>query len=33
MNFVFADKEISSDGVLRTNTLCYRYMIHIGFVF
>jgi len=33
MNFVFADKEISSDGVLRTNTLCYRYMIHIGFIF
>jgi len=33
MNFVFADKEISSDGVVKTNTLCYRYMIHIGFVF
>jgi hypothetical protein len=33
MNFVFADKEVSSDGVLRTNTLCYRYMIHIGFIF
>src|SRR6476659_6894538 len=33
MNFVFADKEISSDGVLRTNALSYRYIVHIGFVF
>ena len=33
MNFVFADKEINSDGVLRTNALSYRYIVHIGFVF
>jgi len=33
MNFVFADKEISSDGVMKTNTIGYRYIIHIGFAF
>ncbi len=33
MNFVFADKEIDSDGVMSTNTLGYRYIIHIGFAF
>lgn len=33
MNFVFADKEINSNGALRTTSLGYRYMIHIGFNF
>ena len=33
MNFVFADKEISSNGVMNTNTIGYRYIIHIGFAF
>lgn len=33
MNFVFANKEISSDGVMKANTLGYRYIIHIGFNF
>jgi hypothetical protein len=33
MNYVFADKEISSNGVLNANTLGYRYIIHIGFAF
>jgi len=33
MNYVFADKEINSNGVLKANTLGYRYIIHIGFAF
>jgi len=33
MNFVFADKQIDSDGTMTTNTLGYRYIIHIGFAF
>jgi len=33
MNFVFADKEIEADGVMKTNTLGYRYIVHIGFAF
>lgn len=33
MNFVFSDKHINSDGVMKTNTLGYRYIIHIGFNF
>lgn len=33
MNFVFADNQIDADGVMKTNTLGYRYIIHIGFVF
>jgi hypothetical protein len=33
MNFVFADKQIDADGVMKTNTLGYRYIIHIGFAF
>jgi len=33
MNFVFADKEINADGVLKANKLGYRYIIHIGFAF
>jgi hypothetical protein len=33
MNYVFADKEINANGVLNTNTLGYRYIIHIGFAF
>ena len=33
MNFVFADKHIEADGVMKTNTLGYRYIIHIGYAF
>ena len=33
MNFAFADKEVNADGVMNTNTLGYRYIIHVGFVF
>jgi hypothetical protein len=33
MNFVFADQEINSSGVMRTNTLGYRYIVHIGYLF
>jgi len=33
MNFVLADKEISSSGTLKTSALSYRYIVHIGFVF
>jgi hypothetical protein len=33
MNFVFADKEINSNGVMKTNTIGYRYIIHIGYAF
>jgi len=33
MNFVFADKEISSNGTMRTTSIGYRYLIHIGFNF
>ena len=33
MNFVFADKEINSSGVLKATSIGYRYLIHIGFNF
>jgi hypothetical protein len=33
MNFVLADKEINSNGTLRTSALSYRYIVHIGYVF
>jgi len=33
MNYVFSDKEINADGVMRTNTIGYRYLVHIGFNF
>jgi uncharacterized protein DUF3575 len=33
MNFVFADKQIDADGVMKANTLGYRYIIHIGYAF
>jgi len=33
MNFVFADKEINADGVMKASTVGYRYIIHIGFLF
>jgi hypothetical protein len=33
MNFVFADKEINSNGVMKANTIGYRYIIHIGYAF
>jgi hypothetical protein len=33
MDFVFEDKSISSDGIMRANTIGYRYIFHIGFAF
>ena len=33
MNYVFADKEFDANGAIRTNSIGYRYMIHIGFAF
>jgi hypothetical protein len=33
MNYVFSDKEIDANGVMRTNTIGYRYIVHIGFNF
>ena len=33
MNYVFADEEFDANGVLRTTSFGFRYMIHIGFMF
>jgi len=33
MNYVFSDKEINGDGVLKTTSIGYRYIVHIGFAF
>jgi len=33
MNFVFNDKEVGADGVMKTTTIGYRYIVHIGFAF
>jgi hypothetical protein len=33
MNFVFSDKQIDANGVMNTNTLGYRYIMHIGYAF
>ncbi|MDF2191436.1 hypothetical protein [Paraflavitalea sp. CAU 1676] len=33
MNYVFSDEQIDANGVMRTSTLGYRYIIHIGFNF
>ncbi|SEP42330.1 DUF3575 domain-containing protein [Niastella yeongjuensis] len=33
MNYVFSDEEINADGVMRTNTIGYRYIVQIGFNF
>lgn len=33
MNYVFANKELSGSGTLKTTSLGYRYLIHIGFNF
>ena len=33
MNFVFSDKEFDADGVLKTNAIGYRYIVHVGFAF
>jgi len=33
MNYVFSDQNLDADGVMKTNTLGYRYIIHIGFNF
>jgi len=33
MDFVFEDKSVSSEGVMRANTIGYRYIVHIGYAF
>jgi hypothetical protein len=33
MNYVFSDKKFDADGVLKTNALGYRYILHIGYAF
>jgi len=33
MNFVFSDKEIDANGVLRTWSMGFRYLVHIGYNF
>ena len=33
MNFVFAENEINSDGIMDTWTIGYRFIIHLGFRF
>ena len=33
MNYVFSDEEFDANGVMKTNTIGYRYMVHIGFAF
>jgi len=33
MNYVFSDEEINANGVMRTSTIGYRYIIHLGFNF
>ena len=33
MNFVFADDELDGNGALRTTSIGFRYLIHIGFRF
>lgn len=33
MNYVFSDEHIDANGVMRTNTIGYRYIIHIGYNF
>ncbi|ANE49229.1 hypothetical protein SY85_00635 [Flavisolibacter tropicus] len=33
MNYVFSDEKIDGNGVMRTNTIGYRYLIHIGYNF
>jgi hypothetical protein len=33
MNYVFSGEEFNANGVMRTNTIGYRYIVHIGFAF
>jgi hypothetical protein len=33
MNYVFSDKTLDANGVMKTNTIGYRYIIHLGFNF
>ncbi len=33
MNYVFTDSEFDADGVMNTNSVGFRYMVHIGFNF
>ena len=32
-NFVFEDKQVNANGVMRTTSLGYRYLVHVGFNF
>lgn len=33
MNYVFTDSDFNADGVMSTNSIGFRYMVHIGFNF
>jgi hypothetical protein len=33
MNYVFSDKHFDVDGVIKTSSIGYRYIVHIGFTF
>ena len=33
MNYVFSDQKIDADGVMKSSTLGYRYIVHIGYNF
>jgi hypothetical protein len=33
MNYVLSDQEFSGSGTLRTSSVGFRYLIHIGFLF
>jgi hypothetical protein len=33
MNVVFSDKEVDSNGTMKTSSWGYRYLVHIGFLF
>jgi hypothetical protein len=33
MNYVFSDKKLDADGVLKTSALSYRYILHVGYAF
>jgi len=33
MNYVFVHKEFDANGAMRTNTIGFRYIVHIGYNF
>ncbi|WP_336518418.1 hypothetical protein [Pollutibacter soli] len=33
MNYVLSDKELNANGVMKTTSIGFRYIVHIGFVF